>query len=902
MDANLKEALENVSKALYTMSSVSAEASVLVEKIKGSIVPSVEELPSMVSVVSEEPACDICGDLPEWVEMDKERGICMTCAGHLDEGIKYYTEDFAFASIHGNDALRLLVLRQRADNCRDLIAAAAASYDGDLEAHEASVEEKMLNKRAAECLGRLPASFAPWWKDTWTHEKWCEMGQAQDAAGWPVEKGALIVQRLAAMFVAEQNKVHKLKAKHAEVLANIERAREEDMEAVEKRHEREMARLRDQLHAAEAGCEKKCHDANRRGYAMGYAFADEKATKAFEAMRADLERLSAENKGLRQQIEEDKQMVQRHLKEIAKEHAQMTAWEKKEIERLTEENKSLERRVAEESHWCKHTNMAARTAEMHAQMLRTDVAQLQMENEGLKKQLVTKEDMVTPRLKLLQKMVDDLSSPPLVPDLQRLTAENKELREQIEEDKQMVQRHLKEIAKEHAKMTAWEKKEIERLTEENVHELKKAHAEVLANIERARKEDMEAVEARHQHEMAELQELQGEVEAASWQVARAEAAAGMVTRRAETTETRCKQLQDDMDAATKAYQAMRSDLERLSTENKGLLQQIEEDKQMVQRHLKEITKEQAKMTAWEKKEIERLTEENKMLERRVAEESRFSTQALRLDHETAEMRAEQLRTDVVELKKENEALLDLVEPTIKLVKSNPELFGGEALPSGGASPRPPAIIRIKEEGKQGALNFLRSMLTPSRPCLLVESTSTVLPGIVEAEASSSQTEGLCAALTQEQYQQMMKTEGAPPLPPSPPDSPLLVPDQPAACGAGGCIDCLLAEPLAEPVAKPVAKPKPNYNHPNWPSPKTKRFAKHLAKHSGLRSPWLSQDPKAIKTHQDALEYIAKRSNISVETLLQWTMSHYQSFSEPWTLVKGSSHYFDMGTTSAKRWF
>ena len=120
-----------------------------------------------------------------------------------------------------------------------------------------------------------------------------------------------------------------------------------------------------------------------------------------------------------------------------------------------------------------------------------------------------------------------------------------------------------------------------------------------------------------------------------------------------------------------------------------------------------------------------------------------------------------------------------------------------------------------------------------------------------------------------------------------------MPDEATECGAAGCIDC--------PPLEPKAKPKPNYNHPNWPSPITKRFAKHLAKHSGLRSPWVSQDPKAIKTHQDALEYIAKRSNISVETLLKWTMKHYQSFSEPWTLVKGSSHHFDMGTAPATWW-
>ena len=89
--------------------------------------------------------------------------------------------------------------------------------------------------------------------------------------------------------------------------------------------------------------------------------------------------------------------------------------------------------------------------------------------------------------------------------------------------------------------------------------------------------------------------------------------------------------------------------------------------------------------------------------------------------------------------------------------------------------------------------------------------------------------------------------------------------------------------------EPVAKPKPNYNHPNWPSPITKRFAKHLAKHSG------KTDPKTIKTHQDALEFIAKRANVSVETLLKWTINHY------WTLVQGSSHHFHMATGSATWW-
>ena len=303
-----------------------------------------------------------------------------------------------------------------------------------------------------------------------------------------------------------------------------------------------------------------------------------------------------------------------------------------------------------------------------------------------------------------------------------------------------------------------------------------------------------------------------------------------------------KNLEGEVDAATKLFQVMRADHEALRAENKALQQKAEEDKQMVQRHLKEVDKGHAEMMAWEK---ERQQEEYK------------------------------------DLQKKHAALLQLVNPTIKLMKSNPELFGGEALPSGTSSPKPPAIVRlspVKEENNEKALNFLRSVVTPSRACLLVESPTSALPGIVEVEPS---TEGLCIALP------------GPPLPASPPPSPLVVPDEPVAVAEAApettrvcCVGC--------------GKPKPNYNHPNWPSPITKRFAKHLAKYSGLRSPWVSQDPKTIRTHEDALEYIAKRVNISVENLLQWTMKHYQSFYVPWTLLEGPNK-FHMGPAPATWW-
>jgi hypothetical protein len=264
-------------------------------------------------------------------------------------------------------------------------------------------------------------------------------------------------------------------------------------------------------------------------------------------------------------------------------------------------------------------------------------------------------------------------------------------------------------------------------------------------------------------------------------------------------------------------------------------------------------------------------------------------QVMRSDHE-------ELRAENKELQKKHEALLELVDPTIKLMKSNPELFGGEA--RGTSSPRPPHIIRLKEEDTERALNFLRPLLAPSRPCLLVESPSTALPGIVEVEPS---TEGMCMALTGEQYEEMVKAAAVPtllavphecrghttpggvpykhavsmpctmtpPLPASPPPSPILVPDQPTECGVAGCIDCAPLE------AKP--KPKPDYKNPRWPSPKTKRFAKHIAKHTG------KVDPKTIKTHQGALEFLANWPKISVEDLLKMEIRDYQKAYAPWSL-------------------
>jgi hypothetical protein len=758
----------------------------------GAVPISLAQVESEIFAEEEVLLCDICQNYIS--ENDAVKGLCETCSEHIDEGINEYTEDFALASVHGKDAVRLFVLRQRADNCREVIADAAEWYDGILELHEASLEENFLNKLAAECLARLPASFAPWWRDAWTHEKCREMKAARKAVGWTLASADVpIVQRLAATAVAQQNKVHEMKKaceekmyalktqdhrerfeaweegatrgvqdteaamkhklkeledKHAEVLANIERARKEDLEAVEARHQRELEEaweagamqgvqdtedvMKDKLEELEAehkkqmaavteasaeasnavgeAAEKMRHDARRRGYADGYAFADQKWTPVYKAVCEELEAVRKEGENhqagyIRLIGERDEAILEKvDLRQ--------------ELDASAEAKEKLEAQV-----------------------------------EALRKELDDEVAAAVRDRAAVRSFIERLSA-----------AENKALRQKAEEDKCR------------AEATAWEKEEIERL-----------------------RKDVRAHEARM-----------------AWH-------ADMAKR----------------------------DMEEKVAEIKGL-------------------------------------------EAQVADHSRWRDEA---NHaaSVAQLEAKKLRAKLAEadwdreqLLKSVEALRELVGPTQKLMASNPELFGGEALPRavapgearGTSSPMPPPIIRlpqVKEEDTERVEKFLKGLVRPFfRDSAVVEKPSP-LPGIEEAE-------GLCCAWPIAEVE-----------------------DQPTVCGTAGCIDCPAASvagakpepPAAEPVVgaqpEPVAKPKPNYNHPNWPSPTTKRFAKHLAKHSG------KTDPKTIKTHQDALEFIAKRANISVEQLLKWTINHYQSFSEPWTLVKGGTQHFHMGTAPATWW-
>jgi len=231
-------------------------------------------------------------------------------------------------------------------------------------------------------------------------------------------------------------------------------------------------------------------------------------------------------------------------------------------------------------------------------------------------------------------------------------------------------------------------------------------------------------------------------------------------------------------------------------------------------------------------------------------------------HEEA---AKAMRSENIKLEAHVELLRKFVEPTKKLMNSKPELFGGEALPPVGmSSPHPLPIVRLRQplSEQQKRLLMAFKVLVPYERSL------------VEPTEEQTPTDMPCMAATKAEADAVQS------LPRPPPPSPILVPDQPTMCTAAGCIVCPPAEPVAEQTricCVGCGKPKPDYNNPRWPSPRAKRFAKHIATHSG-------KDPKTIKTHESALEFLAQRAKISVDALLKMEMRDYQTAHAPWSIT------------------
>ena len=130
-----------------------------------------------------------------------------------------------------------------------------------------------------------------------------------------------------------------------------------------------------------------------------------------------------------------------------------------------------------------------------------------------------------------------------------------------------------------------------------------------------------------------------------------------------------------------------------------------------------------------------------------------------------------------------------------------------------------------------------------------------------AQKTHKEPEAVCRAMTEDAYQSMLKakaaTEASTPVLETPPE--------------------VILQPKTE---------RPDYNHKLWPSPRTKRIAKKICKRICDSSDG-SYDgicPKSIKTHQDALNYLAKHAKISVEDLLKISEDEYKRTYVKWSIT------------------
>ena len=185
------------------------------------------------------------------------------------------------------------------------------------------------------------------------------------------------------------------------------------------------------------------------------------------------------------------------------------------------------------------------------------------------------------------------------------------------------------------------------------------------------------------------------------------------------------------------------------------------------------------------------------------------------------------------------------------MESNPELFGGEA--RGPEPTRPSRTIRMREPLSEVARQRLMSTLEEMGSCEYPadESISTVSQHTVNFIQEPTSSENLVLTRTSTESE-ITDTRSE------------------------------LAGSLPKVALPKVVLPKmgsPNFNDAFWPSPRTKRFAKHIAERMRFRS----YQHQVIKTHQDALNYLAKQAKISVEELLKINQHDYQVAHFTWSL-------------------
>lgn len=203
----------------------------------------------------------------------------------------------------------------------------------------------------------------------------------------------------------------------------------------------------------------------------------------------------------------------------------------------------------------------------------------------------------------------------------------------------------------------------------------------------------------------------------------------------------------------------------------------------------------------------------------------------------------------------------------------------------------------KEKVARPVVDFYsRKPLTEQDINLLRQIPKEGFPLLFEAvQEKHKQLEAVCMAMTEDEYQAMLKekakdlakeAEEAIAEAEDKSESPIALSDSSSTLGPAITeTSTPVLENRPEVIIQARAE-RPDYNHKNWPSPRTKRFAKQIASTliSSSGSWYDGASPKSIKTHEDALNYLAKHAKISVEDLLKISEDEYKRTYVTWSIV------------------
>jgi hypothetical protein len=136
------------------------------------------------------PCVHVCSICDKALTLRDSEGLCWMCEEDLvtvEKDWPYDAADAKMNSVYGKGAFHALVLRIRANNCRE----AADDTDDAEEVRNCLKEAERLDARATELLNhKSPYHYKPWWFARWDY--WMQPGSTHEVPAWAEPKALTV--------------------------------------------------------------------------------------------------------------------------------------------------------------------------------------------------------------------------------------------------------------------------------------------------------------------------------------------------------------------------------------------------------------------------------------------------------------------------------------------------------------------------------------------------------------------------------------------------------------------------------------------------------------------------------------------------------------------------------------